>query len=315
MRLLYLPAAQLEVVKLDKHHILDELIRFDGEIKSNELMSEHTTWQIGGPADFLLMPRSITALKACLDLAERHQMPVTVIGNGSNVLVRDSGIRGMVIKTTLLNNMEIKGTTIRAEGGVLLPVLVEAAGRAGLQGLEFAAGIPGTLGGALAMNAGTGQRNFSDVLMEVTVMQRDGTIETLMPSQVSFGYRSSSLKETSLLIIAAVLGLVPGISSEIQSSIKEIIQSRRVKQPLKWPNAGSVFTNPEGYAAGYLIEQAGAKGLVRGRAQVSELHANFIINLGGATARDVEGLIKEVRHRVMEKHGIELRLEIQIFGE
>ncbi|MEW6662254.1 MAG: UDP-N-acetylmuramate dehydrogenase [Bacillota bacterium] len=298
-----------------EHQVLQEIAHLDGEIRVNEPMSRHTTWHIGGPADFLVMPRSVAALKTCLELAGRHQMPVTVIGNGSNVLVRDGGIRGMVIKTSLLTAMQLKGTTIKAEGGVPLPTLVQAAARAGLQGLEFAAGIPGTLGGALIMNAGAGQGSFSDVLREVTVMQGDGTIETLAPSQVSFGYRSSSLKKTGLIIVAAVLGLVSGSSEEIQGKIKALLQSRRAKQPLKWPNAGSVFANPAGYAAGYLIEQTGAKGLTRGRAQVSELHANFIINLGGATASDVEGLIEEVRRRVMEKYGIELQLEIQIFGE
>lgn len=298
-----------------RHQVLQELAQLEGEIMVNEPMFRHTTWRIGGSADILVMPKSIPALKNCLELAERHQLAVTVIGNGSNVLVRDGGIRGMVIKTTLLTAVELDGTIIKAEGGFPLPALVQVSAKAGLQGLEFAAGIPGTLGGALAMNAGAGQGSFNDILREVTVIKENGTIETLSPHQISFGYRKSSLKKPGQIIVAAVLALAPGSPAEIQQKIKELLQSRRAKQPLNWPNAGSVFANPAGYAAGYLIEQTGAKGLTRGRAQVSELHANFIINLGGATAGDVEGLIEEVRLRVMDKYGIELRLEIQIFGE
>ncbi|KKM12271.1 hypothetical protein SY88_03660 [Clostridiales bacterium PH28_bin88] len=287
-----------------------------GEVKVQEPLKNYTSWRIGGPADLLVVPGTLEDLRVCLSFARDHGVPLTVLGNGSNVLVLDGGIRGLVVKTAGgLSGIRVQGERVTAEAGAMLPVLVNTVIRYGLTGLEFAAGIPGTVGGAVVMNAGAEGQSISEVVEEVTVLRTDGEFVSLGKKDLTFGYRHSSLQEHPVTVAAVVMGLRPGNIQEITDRVRRLLEVRRKRQPLNRPNAGSVFTNPGPQAAGYLIEKVGAKGLTRGRAQVSSVHANFIVNMGGATAADVLDLIEEVRERVRREFGISLKTEIKVLGE
>lgn len=285
-------------------------------MRLQEPLKNHTTWRIGGPADLLVIPRSLEDLRVCCSFARERELPSIVLGNGSNVLVLDGGFRGLVIKTAGgVDRITVQGQQIVAQAGAMLPAVVNTVTRHGLTGLEFAAGIPGTVGGAVVMNAGAGGSSISEVVEEVTVLTTDGEFVSLSKEDLTFGYRYSSLQESPVTVAAVSMCLSPGNIQEIQEKVRSLQEVRRQRQPLNWPNAGSVFANPGSYAAGYLIEKVGAKGLTRGRAQVSTTHANFIINLGGATAADVLQVIEEVRERVRQQFGIVLQTEIKVVGE
>lgn len=293
---------------------LDGLIT--GEARLDECMAKHTTWRIGGPADILVLPADADDVQRVVRYAGEEKIPLTVVGNGSNLLVRDRGIRGIVLKITRgLNNIDINGLTIRAGAGVMLPVLAGKAAERGLTGLEFACGIPGAVGGAVVMNAGANGQSISEVIQEVKVINPDGSCRVLTGPELTFRYRGSVFLTESMVVVEVLFVLKKDGEESIRRRMEELMAKRKAAQPLEQPNAGSVFANPPGAAAGRLIDEAGGKGMQVGNARVSEKHANFIINLGGATAGDILGLIEKVQELVHRKHGVQLNTEVRVLGE
>ena len=273
----------------------------------NEPLSRHTSFQIGGPAERMAAPENETEL---LELV--LQKPAAIIGAGTNLLVRDEGISGLVVKIGAeMADISIEGNVLTAQAGARLSQIAMAAMRAGLSGLEFAAGIPGTVGGAVVMNAGAYGGEIKDVLLDARVIA-DGGIKTLTNEQLEFGYRKSLAMEMGYIIAGARFLLTPDSPEAISARMRELAQKRRDKQPLEMPSAGSTFKRPEGHFAGALIEGAGLKGFSVGGAQVSEKHAGFVVNTGGATCADVLGLIEKVQSVVREKYGIELEMEVRV---
>lgn len=292
--------------------------RLSGPVRAGAPMARYTTWRIGGPADLLAVPRSVADVQTCLAWASRRGVPWVAIGNGSNLLVLDGGVRGLVIRTAHgLNRIRAAGEHLELEAGVLLPVLLRLAVRHGWQGLEFAAGIPATVGGAVLMNAGTPEASIGELVRRVHLIDREGQLRELAGEELVFGYRFSSLQQVPAVITGVTLAVRPGgRPEEIAAQVQEKLAARRRKQPHGRPSAGSVFRNPPtGPPAGWLIEQVGAKGLRRGGAMVAGEHANFIVNTGGASAEDILALMAEIRRRVWESFGIELEPEIRILGE
>jgi len=293
---------------------LSEIARGD-QILENEPMSRHTTFRVGGPADVMFLPESGEQLAAALAAARALGVPAVVIGNGSNLVVRDGGIRGLVI--ALGEGMAAivrTGNTITAWAGASLARVAAYAQASGLSGLEFASGIPGTLGGGCAMNAGAYGGQLSDVLIDAQVLM-DGGMRTLTNADLQLGYRTSLPLREGGVVVSARFGLTPGDPEEIAARMRELNARRRDKQPLNLPSAGSVFKRPEGHFAGALIEQAGLKGRTVGGAQVSEKHAGFIVNIGGATAADILSLIGIVQDEVEARSGIRLETEVRVLGE
>lgn len=287
-----------------------------GKVLGMENMRRHTSWRIGGPADIMVLPAGIDDIKRCLVLSRERGIPLTVIGNGSNLLVRDNGVRGIVLKISRgYDKIEVSGTTLKAEAGALIPMVAKQAATVGLSGLEFAVGIPASVGGAVRMNAGAHGKCMADVISQVTVLTPEGDITSLSNGQIGFEYRMSSIKNNGLIVLSAEFFLTPGDPVEIKANNESNLAKRRRSQPLEYPNAGSVFANPPGQWAGWLIEQVGGKGMRVGDAMVSDKHANFIVNLGNATAADVLGLITQIKQLVMEQFNIELKLEVQVIGE
>ncbi len=294
-----------------------------GEIKLNEPLAAHTTFRIGGPADTLVFPADREDLASLLRELRAGKIDYTIIGGGSNLLVRDGGVRGAVISLRHLDAISIAHeyraiggayAVIVAEAGVPLARVLNFAVEKGLTGMEFSAGIPGTVGGALCMNAGTAQGEIGDVVDSVTLLSPDGELLERRRDEMAFGYRSASVP-SGHAVLAARMILRHGDKDRIRSRVKEIMQQRAERQPIGLPSAGSVFKNPLDDAAGKLIESAGLKGFTVGSAQVSEKHANFIVNLGGATAADVIKLMEIVKARVLEVHRVRLETEIKIIGE
>lgn len=286
-----------------------------GKVKRNEPLSRHTTWKIGGPADVLVLPQDESDLKIALSLCSRFGVPWWVIGNGSNLLVKDGGIRGVVIKMSgCFTDCLIQGNRVEAGSSVLLPHLAHETARQGLTGLEWCAGIPATVGGATVMNAGAGTHAVGDFVQWVLAADSDGQIRMTEKKELSFGYRFSSLQNTGGIVTRVCLELPKADPAECLNKLRAHLEKRRVSQPLD-PSAGSVFKNPSGDFAGRLLEAAGLKGLRAGGAQVSDKHANFIINLGGAEAKDVLYLIEKMRNRVEQVFGICLETEVRIVGE
>jgi len=287
----------------------------NGIIKISESMSRHTTWQIGGPADLLLIPNDWIDIEKALKFANINKLPVTLIGGGSNLLVADQGIRGLVIKLAGgLKNVLVDGEKIIADAGVRLPYLAHQVANKGLSGLEFAAGIPGTLGGAILMNAGAHGGQMADIVQSIVAMDKEGRLLHITNEQLGFAYRTSKLKKMDVIIIEAHLKLLCGDVGEIKKKMEENLQFRQEKQPWELPNAGSVFKNPPGNSAGRLIDSVGAKGWQVGKAQVSEKHANFIVNLGGATSQDVLSLMTKIQRTVEKEHKVLLEPEILVVG-
>ncbi|MBR4944587.1 MAG: UDP-N-acetylmuramate dehydrogenase [Peptococcaceae bacterium] len=286
------------------------------KIKEQELMRNHTTWRIGGPADRLVQPESAEELQEAIQKAKADGMPWYVIGGGSNLLVADEGITGTVIQLGgSLTGLQITDNYIVAEAGVPLPFLARKAAEHGLSGLEFAAGIPGSVGGAVVMNAGAYQGQVSNVIRQVTCCDSSGQFITLDNEECLFSYRNSRFKhDKDLVIVSVKMELVPGEKEEILEQMKKNTESRNAKQPVEYPNAGSIFKNPAGDAAGRLIELIGAKGWRQGDAMVSEKHSNFIVNLGAATCEDVLRLIERVKQAVYNETGVLLEEEILLLG-
>lgn len=283
-------------------------------VLENEPLARHTTFRVGGPADVLFLPESAQELQRAMELAREAGEDCLVIGNGSNLLVRDGGVRGLVIKLAgPMSGVSVEGTAIRAQAGASLSQVSRAALQASLTGLEFASGIPGSLGGALAMNAGAYGGELSQVVREAMVLM-DGRVQTLSREELAMGYRTTRVLREGGIVLSAVLDLKEGDASQIAETMDELNRRRREKQPLSFPSAGSTFKRPEGYFAGALIEQAGLKGYAIGGAQVSEKHAGFLINRGGATASDLLRLIEYVQERVYAQSGVRLETEVRICG-
>ncbi len=288
----------------------------DGNVRINEPMSAHTTFKIGGPADVFVTPRSRSALIAAIKLFKQLRYKYQIIGNGSNLLVGDKGIRGAVIEIgKALGEISISGNTITAQSGVLLSKLANSAARNGLSGLEFASGIPGSLGGAVYMNAGAYGGEMRDVITKVTYLDDNCDVRELPADKCDFGYRHSFFTDKDYVILEAEMKLVHKNIRVILDDIKELTERRVSKQPIDKPSAGSTFKRPEGYYAAALIDRAGLKGYTRGGAAVSEKHSGFVVNNGGATAEDVMNVIRHVQKTVLEKYGVDLETEVKLIGE
>jgi len=282
----------------------------------DEPMAKHTTFRIGGPADYLVLPSSAKEVAAVLVAAKECGVPVTILGNGSNVLVRDKGIRGLVLKfDATMGAMSHNGATVRAGAGAALGDVARYAGSLHLTGLEFAVGIPGSIGGAVFMNAGAYDGEIGGCVAAVTAVSQEGRLRRFSHDDIRFGYRDSVFQHNGCIICEVELALREGNPAAIARKMNEYTRRREAKQPIEMPSAGSTFKRPPGHFAGTLIEQAGLKGLKVGGAQVSEKHAGFIVNAGGATAKEVLALIGEVQRRVQEKFGVKLQPEVRIFGE
>lgn len=288
-----------------------------GEVLFNEPMFRHTTFRIGGPADILVIPEDLEDIEHVLNYAKEKKITVTVIGNGSKILVSDGGIRGIVIKMAgTLDHVRFDGKHVNAGSGLMLPKLLTLTLERGLSGLEFSAGIPGTVGGATVMNAGTHIGSMSDIIEAVTIMDMPNcSIRVLSKYHCGFGYRKSVFQKKKIIVLGVLLQLKKNSPENIKEKVNMLIRKRLNTQPLSLPSAGSVFKNPPGFYAGKLIEDAGLKGFRIGDAQISTVHANFIVNLGKAIAKDVVKLIKIIQRRVKEKYGITLIPEILFIGE
>lgn len=286
------------------------------ELKISEPMSNHTTFKIGGIADMYVSVKNSDELSGVIKLANEVKLPFTVIGNGSNILVGDKGIRGIVIEIGGgMNECTVKDNIIYAESGILLSKLASVAAQHSLSGMEEISGVPGTLGGGIYMNAGAYGGEIKDIVRNVTYVDALGTSHTVSNKECGFGYRTSVFADGGKYIVSAELELKPMEKSEIQEKMNEYKRRRAEKQPISFPSAGSTFKRPAGNFAGTLIEQAGLKGYKIGGAMVSTLHAGFVINSGGATSADVRELIKHIQNTVKEKFGIELEPEVKFLGE
>ena len=289
---------------------------FDGiDVIRNAPMRDYTTLKLGGPADWLAFPETEEQLAHLLKEAKLAGIPVTVIGHGSNLLVLDGGIRGLVIRVGQnMSRIRVEGTTVWAQGGAMMGAVAAAAADAGLTGLEFASGIPGTIGGGATMNAGAYGGELSHVITGVDGLLADGTPLHLNTEEMAFGYRTTAVDRLGMTVTAVTVSLTKGDPEEIRERMRDLNSRRAEKQPLSEASAGSTFKRPEGYFAGGLIEECGLKGFHLGNAKVSEKHAGFLINLGG-TAKEFLDLIKYVQDVVMEKKGVRLEPEIRIIGE
>ena len=281
-----------------------------------EPMKRHTTFRIGGPAEVFVMPGNLEEVQRILEICRTEDLPYFILGNGSNLLVSDRGYRGVVIQLDRnFGEVKVEGTEIHASAGALLSTIAVAARRASLTGFEFAGGIPGTLGGAVVMNAGAYGGEMKDVLRKVMVMDQSGKVFEIPAEELQMGYRTSIIKTAGYIVLGAVLSLKEGNLEEIKMLTRKLSEQRTSKQPLEYPSAGSTFKRPEGYFAGKLIMDSGLRGYQVGGAQVSEKHCGFVINTGNATAKDVTTLMSDVQRIVMEKFGVKLEPEVKFLGE
>ena len=288
----------------------------EDRVFTEEAMSQHTTFKIGGPADYFLMPDKGEDVGRVIKICKEKEIPYFILGNGSNLLVGDGGYRGAVIQIYRnMSSVTVEGNEITAQAGALLSAVAAAAKNASLTGFEFAGGIPGTIGGAVVMNAGAYGGEMKDVLTEVTVMNAEGDIFTLPTEELELGYRTSIIKTAGYIVLEAKIRLKEGDPEVIRETMKDLTIRRTTKQPLEYPSAGSTFKRPEGYFAGKLIMDSGLAGYQVGGAQVSEKHCGFVINAGDATARDVRTLMDNVRDIVYKKYGVTLELEVKFLGE
>lgn len=288
----------------------------DRPLLLDEPMSRHTSFRIGGPADMMAMPKNETELCNLLQKAAANNIPVTLIGNGSNLLVRDKGIRGLVIKLgNMLNEIKVEENGITFGSGVSLALASRKAAENSFTGMEFAVGIPGSIGGAVYMNAGAYDGEMANVVASVRVMDAEGKVTVLSADDLQFAYRKTALQNSGLIVTSVTVTLKKAEQSDIYAKMDDFSQRRISKQPLELPSAGSMFKRPPGYFAGTLIDQTGLKGYTVGGAQVSEKHAGFVVNIGNATAADVLQLIKDVQNRVMAAHGVYLQPEVLVIGE
>jgi len=282
------------------------------EVRVNEPLERHTSFHIGGPATLMALPATREEAELCVRTAAKMGVEPFFMGNGSNLLAADEGAERFIVKSASLRRCEVRGNVIAADSGVTLARLAVFAREQGLTGLEFAHGIPGTLGGAVTMNAGAYGGEMAQVVRQVTVITKEGEVETLY--NFDFGYRRSAFSDGSRMILGAELELAPGDREQIGARMEELALQRQSKQPLEYPSAGSMFKRPVGYFAAALIDQCGLKGFTVGGAQVSEKHAGFVVNRGGATCADVLELVKQVKARVLEQTGVALEMEVKVLN-
>ena len=301
---------------MDIYKQLCDIVTEDN-VLTDELMSRHTTFRVGGPADYYVMPESINQITELVRICVSGNIAYHIHGNGSNVIFSDSGYHGVVISIgQSMSGLVLKedGVVIHADAGVTLAKLAAFAAENSLAGLEFASGIPGTLGGAVTMNAGAYGGEMKDVLVSVTVCDRNGTVKTLSNEELGLGYRTSIIQKSAYIVLAADIKLNHGDKEAIKAAMKELNGKRREKQPLEYGSAGSTFKRPEGHYAGQLIEESGLKGYRSGDAMVSQKHAGFVVNVGNATAADVVSVIKHVQEEVRSRYNVELETEVKMIG-
>ena len=308
-----LTAAQLDLFAAD---LAANLAPGSDRLRRAEPMSGHTTFRVGGPADFFIEPSSATELSVILRTASRHRLPVTVLGNGSNVVVADRGIRGVVISLGQpMAAIRREDDCLIAQAGALLSSVAAFAAREGLGGLAFASGIPGTIGGAVMMNAGAYEHCMADVVRSTRYLDTDWTAKTAQGQELAFGYRTSCFKGTDRIVTETTVCLKPQAPAEILAEMNALAVRRRTSQPLELPSAGSAFKRPPGHYAGKLISDCGLKGFCVGGAAVSTKHAGFIVNLGQATASDVAAVFNHVQETVERETGILLEREVLFIGD
>lgn len=285
-------------------------------VKKEEPMRLHTTFRVGGPADLFVSPNSVEEVCKVTALCREEGVPYYIMGNGSNLLVSDQGYRGVIIQFYKeMNDISVEGTLLRAQAGALLSAVANRALLESLTGFEFAAGIPGTLGGACVMNAGAYGGEMKDVLKTVTVLTQEGEVLTLSNEELELGYRTSVIARKHYIVLEAEIALSEGKKEEIQAVMDDLKERRITKQPLEYPSAGSTFKRPEGYFAGKLIQDAGLRGFQVGGAQVSEKHCGFVINKDHATAAEIAELIRQVSEKVEAQFGVKLEPEVKRLGE
>ena len=285
-------------------------------ILTDEPMSRHTTFRVGGPADFFVTPKAKEEVRDVIRICKEAGMPYYIIGNGSNLLVSDAGYRGVIVQIYKeMNEVKVEGDLVKAQAGALLSGIAAKALGAELSGFEFASGIPGTIVGACVMNAGAYGGEMKDVLESVTVLTGEGKIIELGRNELELGYRTSVIAKKGYIVLGAVLKLERGDGEKIKTYMDELKEKRVTKQPLEYPSAGSTFKRPEGYFAGKLIEDAGLRGFQVGGAQVSEKHCGFVINRDHATAADIMELMRQVQIRVKENSGVDLEPEVKRLGD
>lgn len=285
------------------------------DIKIDEKLSEYVNFKVGGPADILLIPNSKEQVIKSIKICKENNIPFYLIGNGSNILVRDGGFRGVVLSLKNVKNIYVDGEKIEAECGVMLKEVSDKAIENSLTGFEFACGIPGTIGGAVFMNAGAYDGEISKVIESAEVIDENCNIIRLLREELDFGYRSSLVMKKGYTVLSAVFKLEKGQVKTIKELIEDLTNKRESKQPLEYPSAGSTFKRPTGYFAGKLIQDAGLKGYSIGGAAVSEKHSGFVINKGNATAKDITDLIKHIQDEVKKQFGVDLHPEVRIIGE
>ena len=287
----------------------------NGHLKIDEPLSKYTMTKLGGSADLLVIPSTLEETEATVRYAHNNNIPLLLLGNGSNMVVRDGGVRGIVLHLPKLNEIKVEGTSIHAQGGALIIDVSKAAAAHGLTGFEFACGIPGSVGGAMAMNAGAYGGEIKDVIRQVTVLTGSGELLVLSKDQLELGYRKSIIAKEGYYVLSADFTLVPGNQEAIDAKVADLTFQRESKQPLEYPSAGSVFKRPPGYFAGKLIQDCGLQGKGCGGAEVSTKHAGFIINKNHATASDYIGTIEMVKAEVKKTFDVDLELEVKIVGE
>lgn len=286
-----------------------------GQVKENELLANHTTWKIGGPTKILVIPRNIDALMRTLSITNESKVPIFIIGRGSNLLISDAGIDGVVIKISDgLDHLEVNGEEVRVGAGYSLIKLATILSKQGLSGLEFAGGIPGSVGGAIFMNAGAHKSDISNIVTDARIVYQDGTEKWYSKEEMKFSYRTSRLQTDQGICVEAIFQLKEGKRDVIVAEIQKNKEYRKNTQPWNYPCCGSVFRNHLSHHAGKLVEEAGLKGYTIGGAQVSTIHANFIVNIGGATAKNVLDLIDYIKKRVNEKFQVQLETEVELIG-
>ena len=302
-------------MKQEFYEKLSKIVRKE-QILEEEPMKKHTTFRIGGPAEHLILPQTTEEIADVIKLCRQEEIPWYIVGNGSNLLVADEGVRGVVIQLLRnFNQIQVEGCQIRMQAGAQNAAVAKRALDASLTGFELAAGIPGTIGGAVVMNAGAYGGEMKDILKEVTVLDPNGMIRTIPAEELELGYRTSIIARKGYVVLEAVIVLKTGDPKEIKAAMDELKEKRVTKQPLEYPSAGSTFKRPEGYFAGKLIMDAGLRGFSVGGAQISEKHCGFVINKGNATAKDVTELMDETKKIVMEKFGVALEPEVKRLGQ
>lgn len=286
------------------------------DIRFDEPLRLHTSFRIGGPADVMILPTTEEELIHAIGICRENELKYFVMGNGSNLLVKDTGIRGVVIKINEgFDTVKVEGAKITAQAGALLTAVSKVALRSSLEGMEFASGIPGTIGGAITMNAGAYGGEMKDIVSSVRVLTKDNQVLQLSNGEMNFAYRNSRVKDHDLIVLSVELELKAGEFDRIDEKIRDLTYQRTSKQPLELPSGGSTFKRPEGYFAGKLIDDSGLRGLRHGDAQVSQKHCGFVVNRGETTYKEVMELVGVIQKTVMDKFGVELEMEIKRVGD